>query len=172
MQAVINACQSGRLNAEVAAVVASNDSAGGIEKAKYMGIPAYVHSQRQTRDVEIMTLAKVLKVDLIVLAGYLGIVSPLLINAYKNKIINVHPSLLPKHGGKEMYGIRVHESVIASGDKKSGATVHYVDEGIDEGDIILQRSVDVLDGDNAEDLQKRVLEVEHELLVEAIEKIM
>lgn len=173
MQAVIDACQSGWLeNAEVVAVVSSNAEALGIEKALAKGIPAFVYADKKGRDQKILALAKLFGVDFIVLAGYLGIVSPSLINAYKNRIINIHPSLLPKHGGKGMYGMKVHESVIAGGDKVSGATVHFVDIGIDEGDIIMQRTVEVDEGDCAVELQKKVLWIEHGLLVDALEMIL
>ncbi|MCL2555687.1 MAG: phosphoribosylglycinamide formyltransferase [Firmicutes bacterium] len=172
MQAVIDACESAKLNAEVVAVVSSNANALGIERAAKKGVDTYVFINKEDRDRKILAIAKEKNVDYIVLAGYLGIITPLLIDAYKNKIINIHPSLLPKHGGKGMYGIKVHESVINSGDSISGATVHFVNEGIDEGSIILQRETDVLDGDSLEDLQKRVLEIEHELLIEALQKIL
>ena len=105
---------------------------------------------------------------LVVLAGYLQILSGKVLETFGGRIINIHPSLLPKYGGKDCYGMKVHRQVIAAGDKESGATVHYVDEGIDSGQIILQRRVPVLPGDSAEDLQQRVLQLEHEMLPQAI----
>jgi phosphoribosylglycinamide formyltransferase-1 len=105
---------------------------------------------------------------MIVLAGYLGILTDKLLGVFDD-IINIHPSLLPKFGGKGMYGINVHKAVIAAGEKKSGATVHYVADGIDQGEIIIQRETDVLPTDTPESLQQRILDtIEHTLLVEAV----
>ena len=101
---------------------------------------------------------------MIVLAGYLAIVTPTLVDEYKDRIINIHPSLIPNHCGKGMYGLNVHKSVIESGDKLSGCTVHYVDYGADTGKIIEQRQVPVKEDDTPETLQARILEVEHVLL--------
>ena len=111
-------------------------------------------------------------VDLVVLAGYLSIIDEEFINKWNNKIINIHPSLLPKYGGKGMYGIKVHESVVANHEKESGCTVHFVDNNIDTGKIILQRKVDITEDDTPESLQKKVLKEEHKLLIEAIEMII
>ena len=112
------------------------------------------------------------KVDLIVLAGYLSIIDKDFISNWNNKIINIHPSLLPKYGGKGMYGMNVHEAVIANKEKKSGCTVHFVDVDIDTGKILLQRKVDVSNNETPESLQKKVLKEEHQLLIEAIEKVI
>jgi formyltetrahydrofolate-dependent phosphoribosylglycinamide formyltransferase len=106
--------------------------------------------------------------DVILLAGYMKILPREIVQRYRNRIINIHPSLIPKHCGTGYYGIRVHQSVIDSGDKRSGATVHYVDEGVDTGRIILQKEVPVLPGDTAEDLAARVLETEHKIIVEGL----
>jgi phosphoribosylglycinamide formyltransferase-1 len=111
-------------------------------------------------------------IDLIVLAGYMSILPPEIIRAYPKRIINIHPSLIPKHCGKGYYGIRVHESVLAAGERESGATVHYVDEGVDTGEIIVQERVPVMAGDTAETLAARVLETEHVILIRAIQKIL
>ena len=110
--------------------------------------------------------------DLVVLAGYLSILPKKVIDAYEDRIINVHPALLPKHGGKECYGIKVHEKVIAAGETESGATVHYVDEGIDTGRIIIQGIVPVKSSDTPELLQARVLKKEHQILPEAVRMVM
>ena len=106
------------------------------------------------------------------LAGYLSILSQDFIKFWKGKIINIHPALLPDFGGKGMYGMNVHKAVIQAGRKESGCTVHYVDTGIDTGEIILQKTVEVKGGDTPEDLQKRILEKEHSLLVESINQII
>ena len=105
------------------------------------------------------------------LAGYLSIVTPVIVNEYERRIINIHPSLIPRHCGVGYYGIKVHESVIASGDKVSGATVHFVDSGADTGEIIEQVKVEVLSDDTPESLQKRVLEKEHILLPNVVAKL-
>jgi phosphoribosylglycinamide formyltransferase-1 len=113
--------------------------------------------------------------DLIVLAGYMKVIPPETIKEITKAgipIINIHPSLIPKHCGKGYYGIKVHESVIAAGDKESGATVHYVDEGVDSGEIIIQKKVPVLEADTPEQLAARVLETEHEIIVEAVNKVL
>ena len=109
--------------------------------------------------------------ELIVLAGYLNIVTPILVDKYRNKIINIHPSLIPKYCGMGFYGMKVHRAVIENGEKESGATVHYVDEGADTGAIIRQEKVPVIEGDTPETLQKRVLELEHRLLPKVVAQL-
>lgn len=173
-QALIDGEKAGAFDGKIVVAVSSNDTAYGIERAKKAGIDCYVRRKADfasdtERDMSVKEIFDNYKVDLVVLAGYLGILTAPLIDGYKHKIINIHPALLPKFGGKGMYGIHVHEAVIAAGEKKSGATVHYSDGGIDTGDIILQRSVDVLPNDTPESLQKRILDtVEHKLLVDAV----
>ncbi|KAI4453315.1 phosphoribosylglycinamide formyltransferase [Holotrichia oblita] len=177
MQSVIDASYAGRINAGVALVISSNYEAKGLDRAKKHGIDSYVcalkdFESNEMRDRRIMELLELYKIDLVVLAGYLGILTGELIDKYSNRIINVHPSLLPKYGGKNFYGLNVHnaviEAVMKAGEKESGVTVHYADKGIDTGPIIAQRRVPVLANDTADDLQKRVLEHEHELLVEVL----
>lgn len=173
-QALIDGEKRGAFDGKIVVSIASNDKAYGIERAKQSGIDCYVCRKTDfesdvKRDERVAEIMRRYDVDLIVLAGYLGILTSPLIDAYRGRIINIHPSLLPKFGGKGMYGIHVHEAVIAAGEKKSGATVHYSDSGIDSGAIILQRSLDVLPDDTPESLQKRILnEIEHPLLVEAV----
>ncbi|MEG1149413.1 MAG: phosphoribosylglycinamide formyltransferase, partial [Niameybacter sp.] len=141
--------------------------------ARQSNIPAYfINPKEAGYDEKLLARLQADDVELVVLAGYLKIVQANLIQAYKGKIINIHPSLLPKFGGKGYYGIKVHEAVIAMGEKESGATVHFVDEGVDTGETLLQRSVPVYETDTPDDLQQRVLhEVEHKILVEAIKKL-
>ena len=173
-QALIDGQNAGAFDGEIVVAVSSNDRAYGIERAKKAGIDCYVRRKADfesdvKRDESVKAIFDEYKVDLVVLAGYLGILTAPLIDGYKHKIINIHPALLPKFGGKGMYGIHVHEAVIAAGEKKSGATVHYSDGGIDTGEIILQRSLDVLENDTPETLQKRILDtIEHKLLVDAV----
>ena len=173
-QALIDGQRAGVFDGEIVVAVTSNSKAYGIERARLAGIPCYTcrrvdYADDIERDKAVAKIFAEYGVELIVLAGYLGILTSPLIDGYKRKIINIHPALLPKFGGKGMYGIKVHEAVIAAGEKKSGATVHYSDGGIDTGDIILQRSLDVLPTDTPETLQKRILEtIEHPMLVEAV----
>lgn len=173
-QALIDGEADGRFAGKIVVAISSNPEAFGIERAKKAGIDCYVfrkadYSSTIERDKAVAAVFERYGVELIVLAGYLGILTSPLLDKYKGKVINIHPALLPKFGGKGMYGIRVHEAVIAAGEKKSGATVHYSDSGIDTGAIIMQRSLDVLPADTPESLQKRILdEIEHPLLVEAV----
>ncbi len=174
MQSVIDGCESGYIDGKVVCVVASRDGIFGLERAKKHGIDSAVFALKDydgdcgKRDESILSYLAGYDVDLIVLAGYLGIVTQKLVSTFRRRMINIHPSLIPAHCGKGMYGLRVHESVLASGDKVSGATVHYVDEGTDTGDIIVQQRVEVREGDTPHSLQERVLETEHQLLPYAV----
>ena len=176
-QAILDALASGEIeNAEVKLLIASNDKAFAIERAKGAGIKTVVISAKDYPDMDAKTdaILKALaeaETDLIVLAGYMSILDPKVIQEYSGRIINIHPSLIPKHCGKGMYGLKVHEAVLAAGDTETGATVHYVDEGVDTGEIILQEKVPVVDGDTPEVLQKRVLETEHKILPAVIQMI-
>jgi len=124
---------------------------------------------RDEFDEKLLSVVKENEADLVILAGYMKILSPKVIKAYKNKILNIHPALLPQFGGKGMYGIHVHEAVLKSGMKVSGVTVHIVDEIYDHGAIVLQKCVPVEDNDTPESLAERVLKVEHQLYSEAIQ---
>ena len=174
MQSVIDGCESGYIDGKVVCVVASRDGIFGLERAKKHGIDSAVFALKDydgdcgKRDEAILSYLAGYDVDLIVLAGYLGIVTQRLVSTFRRRMINIHPSLIPAHCGKGMYGLRVHESVLASGDKVSGATVHYVDEGTDTGEIIVQQRVRVEKGDTPDTLQARILKVEHKLLPYAV----
>jgi formyltetrahydrofolate-dependent phosphoribosylglycinamide formyltransferase len=175
LQALTNAVKSGMLNVSIRLVLSSSVKAGALTRASNCGIPTLVMNSRQfcTRDDFDRAMIGALEerdIDLIVLAGYLSILSPAVVARYRGRVINIHPSLLPKYGGKGMYGLRVHEAVIAAGDTITGATVHYVDEGTDTGHVILQKTVDVLPGDTPAVLQKRTLEeAEHIILPQAVD---
>lgn len=172
LQAIIDACADGRIQGQVKAVVSSNPTAYGLERATQAGIPSYWISRKQkTYEQELLDCFAQMQPDLIVLAGYLGILSRELVQAYQGKIINIHPSLIPKYCGKGYYGIKVHQAVIAGREKESGATVHFVDQGIDTGQIIIQRAIPVLAKDSPQTLADRVLAVEHQILIEAIQAI-
>ena len=174
MQSVIDGCESGYIDGKVVCVVSSKPGAYGLERAKKHGIDSAVFALRdydgdcEKRDAAILGYISGYDVDLIVLAGYLGIVTSQLVSEYRGRMINIHPSLIPLPCGKGMYGLKVHADVLASGDKVSGATVHYVDEGTDTGEIIVQQRVRVEQGDTPETLQARVLETEHQLLPYAV----
>lgn len=173
-QSLIDGQAAGKFDGKIVVAVTSNSAAYGIERAKKAGIDCFVfrkadYADEIARDREVLKVFEERGVELIILAGYLGIISKPLLDRYMGSIVNIHPALLPKFGGKGMFGLNVHKAVIAAGEKKSGATVHYVDGGTDTGEIILQRSLDVLPGDTPESLQKRILdEIEHPLLVEAV----
>ncbi|GHU49548.1 phosphoribosylglycinamide formyltransferase [Clostridia bacterium] len=177
MQAIIDAIEKGRLpGAEIVMVISSNASAYALERAKNHNIPYFVAGRTEfpvekDRTAAILAALKSSEAELIVLAGYMSILAPDIIRAYEKRIINIHPSLIPKHCGMGYFGMRVHESVLRSGDRESGATVHFVDEGVDTGQIIIQDRVPVLEGDDADTLAARVLETEHRILVKAINMI-
>lgn len=176
MQSVIDACESGQINGKVVAVIASRPGIFALERAAKHNIPSKVFSVKEygspeVKDAAIVEYLKPMGIDLIVLAGYLSIVSKPLLDVYEGRIINIHPSLIPRHCGKGMYGLHVHESVLASGDKVSGCTVHFVDSGTDTGKIIRQVTVPVEEGDTPETLQARVLVQEHKLLPQVVAEL-
>ena len=165
LQSLIDAYLNKEINGEIALVVSNRKKAYGLERAKNAGIEA-MHIKDE--DLLIETL-KEKKIDLIVLAGYLAIVSDKLINHYENKIINIHPSLIPSFCGSGFYGIHVHEHAFNRGVKVSGATVHFVSNVVDGGPIILQRAIDISDCNTPEEIQLKILyNIEHKILVEAV----
>lgn len=172
-QSLIDGVQSGAIDAQIALCVASKPGIFAIERAKQNGIPCEVFCKREYADAKTMFLSiadrlDALNIDLIILAGYMTILEQDFVKKYKGKIINIHPSLIPKFCGEGYYGMRVHQAVIAAGETLSGATVHYVDEGVDTGDIIMQREVPVYKNDTPETLAARVLQAEHILLPEVV----
>lgn len=173
LQSVIDGVQSGKIPAEIAVVISSKPGVYALERAKKAGIPGVVICKKDYADEQAFFDANLgalreYGAEGVVLAGYLSILGKQMIEAYPEKIINIHPSLIPSFCGKGYYGLRVHQAVLDYGAKVSGATVHFVDEGADTGPIILQRAVSVLPEDTAESLQQRILEVEHEILPEAV----
>ena len=173
LQAIIDNIESGYLNCSIEAVISDKKDAYGIERAKSKNIKTYIIDKKQYGGKLSDEILKILqgKVDLIVLAGFLSILSGEILHIFKNKIINIHPSIIPAFCGEGMYGIKVHEKAIERGVKVSGCTVHFVDEGTDSGPIIIQRTAQVYDKDTAKDLQLRVLHEEHKALSEAIKFI-
>lgn len=165
LQSIIDYEQNGLLkNGSIALVVSNRKKAYGLERARQAGIEA-LWEKDQDRILEIL---KEKEIDLIVLAGYLAILSEKFVKAYEHRIINIHPSLIPAFCGPGMYGLHVHEAVLERGAKVSGATVHFVNEITDGGPIILQEAVKVFDDDTPELLQARILEVEHRILPQAV----
>lgn len=176
LQAIIDRIKDGSLkNVEIALVIASNDKAYALQRAADNNIPAVVMSVKNYESREIWDDAVLAKLnesgaELIVLAGYLSLLGEKTVKAFNNRIINIHPALIPSFCGKGMYGIRPHEAALERGVKVSGATVHIVNENYDEGPILLQKCVDVLPDDTPETLQKRIMkECEQVILPKAIQ---
>ena len=164
LQAIIDETKSGGINGTVKLVISNKEDAYGLERARLSKIKAVY----ETDEDKIIELLKENNIDLIVLAGYLKIITPKFVDECRNKIINIHPSLIPSFCGKGYYVEKVHQGVIDYGAKVTGATVHFVDEGADTGAIIMQEAVNVEQDDDAKSLAKRVLEVEHRILKESI----
>ncbi len=142
------------------------------ERAKKLGVPSFSYNKSLFETGEIMDVLREYQIDFIVLAGFLLKISQPLLNAYPNKIINIHPALLPKYGGKGMYGNRIHEAVVAAGEKESGITIHYVNECYDEGEIIFQAACEVTPEDSPEDVAEKVHALEYEYFPKIIEQVI
>jgi phosphoribosylglycinamide formyltransferase-1 len=164
LQSIIDASKAGDINVDIRVVISNRKNAYGLERARLAGIRA---EHIKDEDLIIQTLQEE-GVELIVLAGYLAIISERLINLYPNKIMNIHPSLIPSFCGPGFYGLHVHEAALKRGVKVSGATVHFVSPVVDGGPIILQEAVDISDLHTAEEIQARVLEIEHRILPKAV----
>lgn len=178
LQAIIDGIEQGRIgNTKIAGVISNNPGAYALQRAKNHGIPGYCiapgdYQNRSLFHEAFLTRVKELNPDLIVLAGFLVILPEQMIQEYRERIINIHPSLIPSFCGTGYYGLKVHEAALARGVKVTGATVHYVDEGTDTGRIIMQKAVEVQEGDTPESLQRRVMEqAEWVILPQAINAI-
>lgn len=175
LQSIIDNINSGLIDGSVCAVISDRPGVYALERAQACGIPALCFDRKSLGTAElnrrILDEFKSRGVEIVVLAGYLSILSLDFIKYYKNAIINIHPSLIPSFCGPGFYGLKVHEKAIEYGVKVSGCTVHFVDEGTDTGPIILQKAVEVLDDDTPETLQKRILQYEHRLLPLAVKLI-
>ena len=178
LQAIIDKIAEGVItNTEIAVVISNNKNAYALERAKQAGIEAVCvspkdYENREQFNQEFLKTLDSYQVDLVVLAGFLVVIPPAMIQKYENRIINIHPSLIPSFCGTGYYGLKVHEGALARGVKVTGATVHFVDEGTDTGPIILQKAVEVQNGDTPEILQRRVMEqAEWEILPRAIRLI-
>ena len=176
LQAIIDSCRSGAIDGEVRVVISNNSRSLALERARRANIPAChlsgsAHPDPDRLDEAIAETLQRHGVQLVALAGYMKMLGPRTLDAYRNRILNVHPALLPKFGGRGMYGERVHEAVLASGDSVTGVTVHLVDEEYDHGPIVTQTQVPVLPGDTPDTLAARVLEQEHVLYPSTIQRI-
>ncbi len=176
MQAIIDACRHGTLYAEPCVLISNNSRSGAMERAAREGIPArhlssVTHPEPEALDRAIMETLQHYGAEIICLAGYMRKLGPQTLNAYKNRVLNIHPALLPRFGGQGFYGERVHAAVLAAGERKSGPTVHLVDAHYDQGPIVAQRRVPVYTGDTVETLAARVLEEEHRIYPETLQRI-
>lgn len=173
-EAILKNIQQKKLDASIQVVISNKASAGALEIARENNIPAVFISKKEFPDQErfdeqLLSALKSHHVNFVVLAGYLKMLSPIVIRNFKNRILNIHPALLPSFGGKGMYGHYVHEAVLDYGCKVSGVTVHLVDEEYDTGTPVMQRCVPVLEGDSADDLAARILKEEHKIFTEALQ---
>ena len=178
LQAIIDKIADGGItNAEISVVISNNKNAYALERAKKHGIEALCispkqYESRQQFNEALLAAIQSYQLDLVVLAGCLVVIPEIMVKAYPNKIINIHPALIPSFCGTGYYGLKVHEAVLERGVKVTGATVHFVDEGTDTGPIILQKAVEVQEGDTPEVLQRRVMEqAEWEIMPKAIDLI-
>lgn len=173
LQALIDNVQGGKINGEIELIISNRENAYGLTRGKLAKITSLYINPKDYPSMEdynkrLIEEFKNKDIDLIVLAGYLKVLSKEFIEAFRDRIINIHPSLIPSFCGKGYYGVRVHEEVLKYGVKYTGATVHFVDEGTDTGPIILQEVVKVDKDETVESLQQKVLKVEHKLLIEAV----
>ena len=175
MQAIIDACKQGRLDATPCVVISNNSESMALQRARKASIPGYhisaVTHPGAEEDVEILRVLRQHGVDTVILAGYMKPIGPRTLAAYRGRILNIHPALLPKFGGRGMYGKRVHEAVLNAGEMSTGVTVHVVDDLYDHGRVLAQCEVPVRDGDTADSLAERVLQEEHRLYSETLRRI-
>jgi|HigsolmetaAR203D_1030402.scaffolds.fasta_scaffold03265_2 phosphoribosylglycinamide formyltransferase-1 len=174
MRAIVNAVHAGALRATVSVCISNNSSSQALAFAREQGIPAFHISSKtdpENEDPRIRDVLLAHRVDLVILSGYMKKLGPATLEVYRGRILNIHPALLPKYGGQGMYGHHVHERVLAAGEKYTGATVHFVNEAYDEGEIIGQRTIPVHGTDTVDTLAERVKVCEGELIVDVIGKI-
>ncbi len=173
LQSIIDKIDEGYINGEIVAVISNKKDAYGLKRAEKNGIDNYYIDRTKydtdiSFDKEILSVLQKKNVDLVVLAGYLKILSKEFVKRYKNRVINIHPSLIPSFCGRGFYGKKVHKGALEYGVKVTGATVHFVDDGTDTGPIILQECVRIDEDETVDSLQKKVLKIEHKLLPEAV----
>ncbi|MEO7453552.1 MAG: phosphoribosylglycinamide formyltransferase [Fimbriimonadales bacterium] len=167
MRAIVEACQSGVLDAKIACVIAPSEDAPAVETALSLGAEVVIPADM---DADLLGILQERDIDLVCLAGFMRLIPVDVVRHFERRMLNIHPALLPKFGGKGMWGMKVHEAVIAAGETESGCTVHYVSEKYDEGAILHQLRCPVKSDDMPESLASRVLELEHRGYVEAIRK--
>ncbi|MFV1958473.1 MAG: phosphoribosylglycinamide formyltransferase [Planctomycetota bacterium] len=177
MQAVIDPIEDGHLDAEIALVISNNSGSGALARARRHGLPwrhlsGHTHPDPDALDRAIRDALRDAKVDLVILAGYMKRIGPRTLEAFCGRMLNIHPALLPRHGGPGMYGIHPHESVLAAGDEESGASVHVVTADYDRGPVLRQRRVPVRPDDTPRTLQQRVLAEEHQIYSEVIADVV
>lgn len=177
LQAIMDACKRGALNAEVAVVISNNSGATALRRARAEGIPALhlsraAHPQPDDLDNAICGALERHRVDIVLLAGYMRPVGPATLARYRNRVLNSHPALLPKFGGKGMYGSRVHQAVVAAGETETGVTIHIVDEQYDHGPRIAQCRIPALPNEGAADLEERVKRRERRFWVETLARVI
>lgn len=169
----ISAYFSDRTDVEVTLILTNNPQAGVIARARKLHIPVLVFDRKTFYESErILDILKNNNIDLVVLAGFMMLIPTYLVDGFENKIINIHPALLPKYGGKGMYGSFVHEAVVAAGEKESGITIHFVNEHYDEGNIIFQTSCEVLPGDTPDDVATKIHVLEHTHFPQVIDQLI
>ena len=173
LQCIIDSCERGEIDGDVVVVISNVPEAFALERARKHGIDAFAFPHknltREQHEADIIECLEQHKVDLVCLAGYLRMLTPMMIDKYAGRLMNTHPALLPSFGGSGMHGLNVHKAVLDYGCKVSGCTIHFVTLDVDGGPIILQKSVPVQEGDTAETLQERVLKEEHKLYPRAIQ---
>lgn len=177
MQAVIDACSAGKLSATPAVLVSNNRGAEALQRAQCSGVPSYVlnsvtYPEPEMLDLKILDALQTHGSDIVLLAGFMKKIGPRVLSAFRGRILNIHPALLPKFGGRGMFGAKVHEAVLAAGEKITGVSVHLVDEEYDHGRVLVQGKVSVLPGDSVETLSARVLVKEHEVLIATLQGII
>jgi phosphoribosylglycinamide formyltransferase-1 len=179
MQSIKNSTENGILKglAQVVLVISNNPNAYALERAKNENIKAVCIERKSFEDEKsfngaVLEELQDVKADIVCLAGYMRMIGQGIIDVYHGRMLNIHPALLPKFGGKGIYGHHVHEAVVKSGEKKSGATVHFVEGEYDTGKIIIQREIEVFESDTPQDVAKKVLAVEHRIYPEAIKRVI
>ena len=176
MQAILDACKTGRLQARPRVVISNNSDSGVLQRARKAGVPSahlstYTHPEPGALDRAILAILQEYGVEVVCLAGYMKRLGPRTLAAYRGRVLNIHPSLLPKFGGQGFYGEVVHRAVLAAGERETGATVHLVDEEYDQGPVLDQIQVPVEPDDSVETLSARVLQQEHRLYVRTLQRI-
>ncbi len=176
LQAILDACKTGRLQARPRVVISNNSDSGALQRARKASVPAahlstYTHPEPGALDGAILAILQAYGVEVVCLAGYMKRLGARTLAAYRGRVLNIHPSLLPKFGGRGFYGEVVHRAVLAAGERETGATVHLVDEEYDHGQVLDQVRVSVESGDSVETLSARVLQQEHRLYVRTLQRI-